>query len=148
MNRRDFCKTAAILAAGAAAMPSQIAAFEQLFDVNSRHLGNVADLIRINEIYLGGTARVSRVVLVDFYDDERLLHLLSFNGFGGIVRLVMLPDAPMFSTRSRFRWRISDDGDVRTWTNAFRGTVTYTDSDLVVHTEEMVNFETQLRRSA
>jgi len=35
MDRREFVKTLALWAAGAAAMPEQVKAFEQYYDVNS-----------------------------------------------------------------------------------------------------------------
>lgn len=138
MNRRDFCKTAAILAAGAAAMPSQIAAFEQLFDVNSQHLGNVADLIQINDIFLGGTATASHVLTVEFMDSERLIEMIAFNGFGGVVRVANMPNVPKFSTIRDFHWKTTNQYTGMGYIGgSCRGTVTYTDSDMLVHVEEM-----------
>lgn len=130
MNRREFCLQAALVAAGTSALASQVAAIEQLYDINTRHLGEGPGLIRLNDLFLGGKAGRSWPVVIDLFDDERLLHSIAINAFGGLFRFAPSPDEPFFTTRARLRWDVTKPSDAYEHTDdALHGTVHYTDSN-------------------
>ncbi len=54
MDRRGFVKFLALIAAGAAALPEQVAAFEHYYEVNTPHVAS--GLVSVDEIWLTGMA--------------------------------------------------------------------------------------------
>jgi hypothetical protein len=89
MDRREFVKFLALLAAGAAAMPQQVEAFTHYFETNTPL--TPSGLICVDEIYIGGTASKSTVARVQVLRDEEIVLNFSLNLFGGIVRWVAAP---------------------------------------------------------
>ncbi len=89
MDRREFVRFIALMAAGTAAMPEQVEAFTHYFETNTPL--TPSGLVCVDEIYIGGTATKSTVAKVQLLcDDEPVLNL-ALNLFGGVVRWVAAP---------------------------------------------------------
>jgi hypothetical protein len=102
MDRREFVKFLALLAAGAAAKPEQIAAFERYYDINSPSF--LTGLVAVDEVMLHGLATSSLVLKMDIMTPEPLN--LAINAYGGIVRWVAAPDQKIVCRASDFTWDI------------------------------------------
>jgi hypothetical protein len=125
MDRRDFVKFIALLAAGAAARPEQIAAFERYYDINTPAAGN--GFVAVDEVILGGMATTSMPVLFTLLrDDERVMRF-GYNAFGGIVRWAAMPDQKIVAASGELRWQLDQsDATVKRW---LTGQINYIDQD-------------------
>jgi len=104
MDRRAFIRGIACLAAGTAALPEQIDAFERYYEVNTPPGTPLAGL---DEVCIGGIASKSMPVAFEICrGDQRLLHF-GINLFGGMLRWAALPDQKIIITKPNLRWRIT-----------------------------------------
>lgn len=140
MNRREFCKRAALLAAGAAALPAQIDAFEALYEVNTRQFGNRTDIIAVRDISFGFTGTpCDLMATVVFSRGETELLWFPIN-YRGMLRWVSLPDCPLLTTRGDFRWTIKASGtaeEERYVRETFQGTICYLSMDGLIRTDKL-----------
>lgn len=139
MNRREFCQHLALLAAGAAAMPAQIAAFEQLYEVNTRQFGRERGIVSIKGFTFGFDGPpCDLAACVTFFDGDRVLQPFVLNT-RGMMHMGIVPDCPMFATRDRLRWEVSDsagfyDGLGGCYaSDHLNGFIRYIDMDGVIH---------------
>lgn len=88
MDRRQFVKFLAATAA-ASALPEQVAAFEQYFEINTPRIPT--GLVAVDEVFMAGAATRSMVLEANARRNEIQLLNLGFNGFGGIIRWVAAP---------------------------------------------------------
>lgn len=132
MNRRDFCKHLALLAAGAAALPQQIAAFERVFDINTRPLGE-RDLISVEDIAFGFLNPGDAAFLVQFLCADRVLYQVPINK-RATFRTLPNPQCPMLATLSDFRWVVTEGSQQYPGAHDFIGSVRLTDQDGRIHT--------------
>lgn len=136
MNRREFVKHLALLAAGAAALPSQVAAFERLYEANtSGPLATSTSLLSVNDIVIGfgGTPRDAAAV-VRFFNGESAPLAFPLNT-RATIRWIPAPDCPFLTSRDRFRWSVDDV--YGRWTReeiaaTLTGSIRYTDMDGVI----------------
>ena len=105
MDRRAFVKFLALMAAGAAAKPEQIAAYEHYYDVNTP--ATDGPFIAVDEVMLGGTARLSTVVQVRILSQSTNTLNLAINAFGGIFRWHAAPDQKIIT--DELSWHIEYD---------------------------------------
>jgi hypothetical protein len=133
MNRREFCQHLALLAAGAAALPAQVAAFERLYDVNTRKLAH-GSIISIHNLVFGfNGSPCDETALVTFFDGDRPLMPFALNTRSS-MHFGVTPDCPMLSTEEGFRWEIqSSYPNSRYVYNHFTGGVRYIDMEGVIH---------------
>ena len=110
MTRRDFVKHLALLAAGAAALPAQVAAFERYYDINMPRVGG-DDLLAVDEIYLSGYASRSMPVGLQVTHADRLLLNLGFNAFGGIILWRAQADSKLLVRESVLRLDLAGYGN-------------------------------------
>lgn len=103
-ERDNFVKYLALLAAGEAAKPEQIAAFERYYDRNSPA---TFPLVAVDEIFICGHASRSTRVAIDILKGSDVVQCLSINAFGGILRWVATPDQKIVSAPTDFRWNIT-----------------------------------------
>jgi hypothetical protein len=81
MNRREFVKYLA-LTAGAAALPPQIAALEQYYEINTPI--TPGPYLAMDEVYIGGIANIGSTPLkIGFYQNGLVILNCSLNAFGG-----------------------------------------------------------------
>ncbi len=108
MTRREFVEHIALLAAGAAALPQQIAAFTNYYEINAAK--SATGLVAIDEIYIGGMATCSVPMTFDFFTRESdasstFLLKLAMNTFGSVVRWVAAPDQKIVVPAGNFHWQ-------------------------------------------
>jgi len=90
MNRRDFIKHIAFLAAGAAALPDQILAFERSMEINA--IDKIEKgLIFADDIILGGIAGHSFPMAAEFSTNGMSDLNFALNLFGGCFRWAAIP---------------------------------------------------------
>ena len=89
MDRREFVKFIALLAAGAAAAPEQVEAYTHYFETNTPLVPS--GLVCVDEIIIGGTANKSTVAHVQLFHDEEPVLNFAVNLFGGWVRWLAAP---------------------------------------------------------
>lgn len=108
MNRRDFVKSLALLAAGASALPAQIAVFEQYYEANTPKISG--PLIAMDEIIISGMAGRSARVHVQVFGNGELRLNLGLNAFGGVLFWRAAPDSKIVT--SQLGWSITcpDEG--------------------------------------
>lgn len=102
MNRREFAKHLALLAAGAAALPAQLSAFERLYDINTKPLGDT-DLVSIEDIALGFSEPGDYAHFINIYNDQSVLYSFALNQ-RATFRYLPAPTAPMLATHRGVRW--------------------------------------------
>ncbi len=131
MNRRDFVKSLALLAAGAAALPEQIAAFERYYEVNTPK--TALPLLAFDELSISGMATRSVRVFVKFFDGDQVVLPAALNAFGGQYFWRGAPDNKIVT--SKLRWEITspDVNDKDALLTMICGGVSYLDQDLVRH---------------
>lgn len=131
MNRRDFCRQLALIAAGAAALPSQIEAFTNLYEVNSRGLSGV-DMISINNITICGLAGHSLPTHIDLMRGDTLVLPMGINLFGGMMIWYAHPGNCIIANKGDVRVRIRDTSGHDVDPYCARGNVVFTDSEMLV----------------
>ena len=103
-TRRDFIKYLALIAAGAAALPQQIEAFEKYYEANTP-FGD--ELVAIDEVFLSGVATKSTPIWFELYRNDRMVSKWGMNTFGGILRWTAMPDQKIIASRPDIFWRIT-----------------------------------------
>lgn len=103
-TRRDFIQQLALLAAGAAALPTQVAAFEQYYNANTPLRGD--DFIAIDEISLSGLAYVSTRLKVEFWQGDQQILAPSYNAFGGTYFWRASPDGKIIARPGDITWKM------------------------------------------
>ncbi len=132
MDRRDFVKSLALLAAGAAALPQQIAVFERYYEVNTPK--TAAPLIAFDEVSVSGMATRSVRTFINFFDGDQLLALpVGLNAFGGIYFWRAPADGKIVTRRLRWEITSPDVDDKDALLCMVHGGFTYLDQDLVRH---------------
>lgn len=129
MNRRKFVSFLALLAAGAAARPEQIAAFEKYYDANTPWLTD-GGLIAVDELYIGGIATRSVPMTWKVYCSTNCVLNLGFNAFGGVLRWVAAPDQKLVTVPADFNWSLkaSEGFDADPY-SVIQGHILYIDQD-------------------
>jgi hypothetical protein len=139
MERREFIRHLALLAAGVAALPEQILAFERLYTVNAPPAHVTKGLIAVKDVYLGGLAERSTPVIADFFTTKGQPNIrLALNLFGGVVRWVGAPDCPLrVASFEEFHWEITmmTPREEPLSGQDVTGHVMYLDQDGLIHTE-------------
>jgi hypothetical protein len=103
-NRRDFVKWLALTAAGMAALPQQIEAFEKYYEANTPELVKPGALVAVDEIMLSGMATASLPVAFKFYRMDYEALNFGVNLFGGLLRWVATPDQKLITYEEDFYW--------------------------------------------
>jgi hypothetical protein len=104
MNRREFVKFIALIAAGASALPQQIEAFERYYEANTPQDDN--ELVAIDEIFISGLATKSRPVQFDL---PAAMMCMGINLFGGIIRWGAMPDQKIILPRLNVSWSFTPE---------------------------------------
>lgn len=133
MNRRKFVSFLALLAAGAAARPEQIAAFEKYYDANTPWLTD-GGLIAVDEFYIGGLATRSMPMHWQIFRSTDCQLNLGFNAFGGIVRWVAAPDQKIITVPADFNWVLKTRDSIEDPYTVIEGHILYIDQDGFRHT--------------
>jgi hypothetical protein len=107
MNRREFVQYLAFTAAGAAALPKQIAAFEQYYDVNVPR--SAGPYLAMDEVSISGLVMdTSTPVRLVFYQFGHIVLNASLNAFGGVYFWRAPPDGKIIaSTADDITWKMS-----------------------------------------
>ena len=147
ITRRTFCRTMALLAAGMAALPEQVDAYERLFLANTPSgLGFRAGkrIALIQDLVCGFEGQPhDRVMEIQLLRGARPIISMPLN-YRASWRWVAAPSTPVVAFVSDVRWNISGfplswDEDPDNHPNAhdaaesFSGTLIYTTEDLKVH---------------
>ena len=142
MNRREFCRYLALTAAGAAALPGQVEAFEYLYDVNTRQFDGHGDIIKVYDMGLGftGTPR-DQSVTITFFDgrDQLLLNTMNHRA---CCRYIAPADCPLLTTVSRLRWTV----EPCRFAHEFSGMMRYVDMSRRIHNVAINGTVCELRR--
>lgn len=113
MIRRDFVKMMALLAAGASAMPEQIAAFETIYDANTpRRLGLgelwSKDFVSIEDWVIGfDMVGADRTYNMGLYDGNTAVLSFALNQ-RALMRYVRPPQVPVLSRLKTLRWEVEE----------------------------------------
>jgi len=139
MDRRGFIKHMALIAAGMAARPEQIAAFETYYEANTPD--TTLPLASVDEIWISGEAKQSLALRAVFSWGHDQQMDLSFNAYGGIFRWVAAPDAKIIAPLDEFRWQIerlhgNHDGRLE---DQYSGQVSYIDQNAKRHYVKIAN---------
>lgn len=103
MNRRDFVKYLALVGAGLSAQPSQIAAFERYYEVNTPQ--TVDELVAVDEVFVSGIATCSTPIAMELFPSALSGGMnMALNAFGGIVRWMAPPDGKIAIRKSELVW--------------------------------------------
>jgi hypothetical protein len=105
MDRREFVRFLALTAAGAAALPEQIGAFERYYDLNAAKADN--GLVAVDEVFISGLAPRSLRLKIDIMHLDEIKLPLGLNAFGGIVRWASAPDQKIVVPGHELEWRIN-----------------------------------------
>jgi hypothetical protein len=103
-SRREFIRHIALLAAGVAALPEQIAAFTQYYDRNTPAIG---PFVAIDEVYMAGMANVSTPMWLEIMCGSTTLIPLGFNAFGGIVMWRAQAEGKIVTRTGDLTWKFS-----------------------------------------
>ena len=133
-TRRDFVMQLALLAAGAAALPSQVRAFTAYYEANTPQ--GVGPFAAVDEIYLSGLSSRSTVLRMNIYRGESLLMPLAINSFGGQILWRAAPDNKIVDVFKNIGWKMecltTDDHDLDRWLrNNAIGHISYIGQDMV-----------------
>jgi hypothetical protein len=143
MDKREFIKSLALLAAGISALPAQVEAFERYYTANTPTSAPAGQLIAIDQIVVSGMATRSMPAFCKFYTSDQCVLPFGVNLFGGMVLWKAGADQKIITTKSAFRWRISGSTDaVRS--SDFVGSISYIDDGLVRRTHEIGRAEGSL----
>jgi hypothetical protein len=124
MNRRDFVRFLGVTAAGAAALPQQIEAFEAYYDANTPMTSE--PLVAVDEIWLCGMAGRSLRINATFFDDTKHELPLGINAFGGIICWKAQPDSKIVLTKYNVTWNTTViDGEK--FSDVLTGHISYID---------------------
>jgi len=104
MDRREFVKFIALIAAGAAAGPPQIAAFTQYYEVNTPKILRVP--AAVDEVWISGVDTRSSRVGFYFYRGEERVQQFWLNCFGGVIRWVAHPEGKIIGEPRALRWKL------------------------------------------
>jgi hypothetical protein len=142
MNRREFIQHLALIAAGAAAMPAQLAAFERLYEINTPKVAT--GIIRIDDMYLffGGEPRDAAAV-IKLRGSATVLPI----GLNtrATFRYVPPPDSPFLTTVDDCQWMVT--GQYRDGSHChfdLGGFLRFTDQNGRLHTIEFDGRRTHL----
>lgn len=149
MLRRDFIKMLALLAAGAAAKPEQIAAFEKYYDINSPTCEE--PFVAIDDISISGLAVTNSPLSIIFTNKVEPVITTGMNAFGGIYVWRAAPDGKIVIVPDDFRWRMQllNAGRFETpsdqWMSShFQGHIRYIDQSGVRRTQLITKAEGKL----
>lgn len=126
-NRREFIRFLALLAAGTAALPQQIEAFEKYYAANTPLTDG--ELIAIDLIRFSGMATKSLPILCNFYRNDQEQMSFGLNLFGGIMQWIAAPDAKIVTFTEDFYWDLKPQGDFEP--EFLVGSISYIDSKYV-----------------
>jgi hypothetical protein len=127
MNRRDFIKLIAVMSAGTAALPQQIAAFETFYLKNSPLLGE--PFICLDEVSISGLATDSAPVRIDIFDGDENVLPCGLNAFGGVYFWRAGPEHKIVMPSRKAMWKVGspyDDAWIKTHTSGY---FSYIDQD-------------------
>jgi hypothetical protein len=111
VNRREFVQYLALTAAGAAALPKQVAAFEQYYDINTPR--TPGPYMAMDEVSISGLVPYGSTPLQTiFYQRGAVILNASFNAFGGLYFWRAPPDGKV----------ITNAANEITWKMVLRGT--------------------------
>ncbi len=131
MDRREFVKFLALLAAGATAAPEQIEAFRHYYNMNTPN--TAAPLVAVDEVFISGMADRALPVTFDILlrgPPEQIKLALGLNAFGGCVRWCAMGDQKIVAADTDFMWRLARaDGGDRLEPKNFHGHISYVDQD-------------------
>lgn len=105
MTRREFVQYLALLAAGASALPKQIAAFEQVYEINTKPFGETG-LLNIVDLVVGFAGQPQDETLSITFDRGKQQILTFALNRRGHFRWAALPQAPIVTSEQDFRWRV------------------------------------------
>lgn len=131
-NRRDFVKWLALIAAGAAAQPDQIRAFEEYYDANTPR--QFSSLIAVDEILVSGMSTSSLPVDFIVYRKDHMELSFSVNLFGGIIRWVPAPNQIRVIDPADLHISM-DTREVARTLDEIRGHISYVDQHKHRHTD-------------
>ena len=132
-SRRDFIKFIALVAAGAAARPEQIEAFEAYYEANTPIADDLIpdNLVAVDEIFLSGTAIRSMPILCEFYRNDHTVLKWGLNIYGGIIHWIAAPDQKIIAGAADFYWRIRSATDDLLDFSTVNGQISYVGQDKV-----------------
>lgn len=104
MDRREFVKMLALLAAGTAALPSQIGAFEQYYNANTPSVG---PFLAIDEISFAGLSQTNSPLKVEILQGNNLLLACGLNTFGGVFLWRAQPDGKIVDNPDKVSWKMT-----------------------------------------
>ena len=104
MNRREFIRHLALIAAGSTAISQQIDALERFYEANAP--AGASTLIALDDICIGGVAPVSTPLIFDLLRGDRMVLRFPWNAFGGMVRWSPMPDQRLIAAPGELRWEI------------------------------------------
>lgn len=131
MDRRDFVKFIALMAAGVAAAPEQIAAYEHYYDVNAPRLAPKG-LIAVDEIWISGLASCSTAARLELVREPRCVLHFGLNLYGGVVRWAAMADQKILAPKGGLVWDLTghrNGESTKLRTEDFCGQISYIDPD-------------------
>lgn len=133
MTRRDWCKYMALLAAGASALPAQIAAYERLYDVNTVQLGETG-LVALRDLVIGFRNPCDVSMHIRIFDRSRVLFNFALNK-RATFRWVPSPECPKLANGRQVRWQFQASGEENDH-HAYdlEATLEYVDQASLIHT--------------
>lgn len=129
MNRREFIKHIACMAAGASALPEQLQAFEAYYLRNTPLMGE--PFICFDEMTAIGLATGSAPVRIDILDGDNHVLTGGLNAFGGVYYWRAFQDQKIMMPLRQARWKMSHHFDYDdAWVNRYlNASVSYIDQD-------------------
>lgn len=139
VDRRKFIKHLALIAAGSAALPAQIQAFEKYYEENTPRVFD--DLIAVDEIMISGLGGSSLPVDFVVYEGAEMQLSFAINLFGGILRWVAAPDQKIIldPIDLRIETTVQNVGELKRLKREIRGHVSYVDRQFIRHTDPIMN---------
>lgn len=110
MNRREFCRNIALIAAGSQLVLSeQIEALARTIEMSSQHIPD-GKLVSVHDITFGFDATpCDRACVVTFYDGQDVKFQTALNQ-RATFRWVAVPSAVILTSVERFRWEAKSEG--------------------------------------
>jgi hypothetical protein len=143
MDKREFIKSMALLAAGIAASPMQVEAFERYYTANTPD-APAGRLIAVDAVTIGGLASKSMPAHFNFYTADRIVLPFGINLFGGVIFWKATADEKIITTKSNFNWNISTASYMQPY--HFISSISYIDDALVRHTYEITTMRGSLEQ--
>jgi hypothetical protein len=103
-NRREFIQFLALMAAGAAALPQQVAAFEKYYEANTPALMKLGDFVAVDGMTISGMATASLPLMCNFYRNDEKIMSYGVNLFGGIMHWKAVPTHEVICYPEDFFW--------------------------------------------